>query len=111
MAAKKAARGEKAAWIKNGLEANPDLGPTELAELLNTKAKQDGIDLQFRAVDISVAKSKRKGGAKPGRKVRQPRKATLSAAPAASSDPVVSLMQAARELGKDRARQIIDLMG
>jgi hypothetical protein len=118
--AKKPERGEKARWIREALVANPDLGPTELAEMLNKKAADAEVKLTFKPVEISAAKSreakKQQDGGGGGRKGRTRAAAGSAAASTAATaagagEAVVKLMEAAKALGKEEAKKILDLMG
>jgi hypothetical protein len=106
--AKKPERGLKAEWIRNGIAANPGLGPTELAELLNTKAQHDKVRLEFKPGDISNAKQQmKKGGAAPTGRQGRTRQGAASGSP---GEAVAKLLEASKVLGKEEAKKILDLV-
>jgi hypothetical protein len=116
MAKKK--RGRKAEMIREALEKNPDVPPKDLAELLNKQGESESPKLTFKPVEVSAYKSKLKklqeGGsaaaAAPGRRAAAPAAAAPGGGAAAAATAAVKLVEAARELGADNARRILDAL-
>jgi hypothetical protein len=116
MARPKAGEVTKADVIRQGMADHPGLGPKDLAEKLNAKAKKEGLGIaEIKPSEISVYRSKAKAedGAS-SRKAGSAGKAASKAGGPAGHASVADLVQTARslvdQLGKEEAKKVIDLM-
>jgi hypothetical protein len=112
----KAGEVTKADVIRQGMLDHPELGPKDLAEKLNAKAKKEKLGIaEIKPSEISVYRSKAK--AEDGTSSRNAgpagRAAPKAAAPAGKTS-VAEVLQTARslvdQLGKEEAKKVIDLL-
>jgi hypothetical protein len=117
MARAKSGETSKADVIRKGLADHPEMGPSELAVVLNELVKKDKLGFaEIKPGEISVYRSKAKQAAEPpaaqGPPARKAPSARTTTQPGQVS--VAEVIQTARELvdrlGKEEAKKVIDLL-